>query len=88
MKSKVVYKGVGAFGGSAFRAIERGDRVVIQESVQGARWKDRAVASVGEFYALAEQVDLFNPYKQDAGILWRIAGALVRGESINCWFRK
>ena len=82
MKMKILCKPVGAFGGSAFRAIERGDRVVVQESVQGARWRDLAVTSVSEFYKYADRFDLFNVYENDPAKLWKIAGAIARANDL------
>lgn len=76
MKSKVLARSSGAFGGSMFRAIDRGDHIVIQESARGARWKDLAVTSPAQFYDLADQFDLFNPYNSNPADLFKIAGAI------------
>lgn len=77
MKIKVIHKTIGSFGGSTYRAIERGDRIAIQESTRGARWKDIAVCSVSEFYDRADQFDLFNPYNSNPAHLFKIAGAIA-----------
>jgi hypothetical protein len=82
MKSKVIFRAIGSFGGSTYRAIDRGDRIAIQESTRGARWKDIAVCGVSEFYDRADQFDLFNPYNSNPAHLFKIAGAIVV-DSIN-----
>jgi len=73
MKSKVIHRSIGAFGGSSFRAIERKDRVVIQESKNNASWRDIAETSISEFYKYADRFDLFNPYDNNPAGLWKIA---------------
>lgn len=77
MRSKVIARSAGAFGGSAYRAIDRGDRIAIQESTRGARWKDLAVTSPAQFYDLADRFDLFNPYNSNPAGLFKIAGAIA-----------
>jgi hypothetical protein len=77
MRSKVIFKAIGSFGGSAYRAIDRGDQIAIQESTRGARWKDLAACSASEFYDRADSVDLFNPYNSNPAHLFKIAQAIV-----------
>lgn len=76
MKTEIIYKQVGAFGGSAFRAVRRGDLIVIQESVRGARWRDIAKTTPSEFYKYADRFDLFNLYENNPANLWKIAGKI------------
>jgi hypothetical protein len=74
---KVVARSCGAFGGSAFRAVDRGELITIEESRNGARWRVLVAAPVGQFYELADRFGLFDVYRRDAGTLWRIAGAVA-----------
>lgn len=74
---KVVARSCGTFGGSAFRAVDRGDLITIEESVKGGRWRVLVAAPVAEFYELADRFGLFDVYRRDAGTLWRMAGAVA-----------
>lgn len=77
---RIIIKPVGAFGGSAFRAVERsGARVAIQESKNGARWRDIAACTLGEFYDRAYELGVFESYGQNPASLWKIAESLVSG---------
>jgi len=71
--SKNIYQTVGAFGGSAYRAMRRGMIVVIQQSRQGRPWKDIARTSLSKFEELAEEYDIYNSYNQNPAHLYRIA---------------
>ena len=84
---KVIARSCGAFGGSAFRAVDRGEIITIEESVRGARWRAVAVSTVPQFYELADRFGLFDVYRRDAGTMWRMAGVLARGEKASCWHR-
>lgn len=84
---KVIARSCGTFGGSIFRAVDRGDIITIEESVKGGRWRASAVATVAQFYTLADRFGLFDPHRRDAGTMWRMAGVLARGERAECWHR-
>jgi hypothetical protein len=82
MKSKIIFRAIGSFGGCTYRAIDRGDRIAIQESARGARWKDLADTTVSEFYKYADRFDLFNRYGSDPGTLWKIAEQICMANSL------
>lgn len=78
MKNKVIHRSTGAFGGSVFKAVDRGTVITIEESVSGLAWRVLATTTPQRFYDLADKFDLFDPYRQNSAALWKIAGEIVR----------